>query len=146
MYIPPQALSCESKSCCEGNCSIDLVGKSKAVRILNLDRLKKVTKKTGRISDCAILWMEKDIFTIVELKGGQSKVTIDKAVEQIQAGANLIDSLTKDQHIADFFPVLMYQGPDPTKALGGKIVECRGIKRKVIPRKCGEKISTIPGL
>ena len=146
MYIPPQALSCQCESCCEGNCSINLGGRAKTIRVLNLDCLKTATKEKGRISDCAILWREKEIFTIVELKGGQNKVTIDKAVEQIQAGVNLIDSLTKDQHVADFFPVLMYRGPDPTKALHGKLVVCRGIKRKVIPRKCGAKLSSIPGL
>ena len=144
MYVPPQAIQCQCDSCCEGDCSISLIGKAKAIHIVDLDCLKRATKRQGRMSDCAIFWKAKNFFAVVELKGGQTKITIDKAVEQIQAGVDLVDGLTKDQHIADFFPILMYRGPDPTRALGGKLIECRGIKRKVIARKCGEKLSSIP--
>ena len=145
MYVPPQALNCRCDSCSEGDCSIDLTGMARNVDILNLDCLKNVTRRKGRISDCAILWRERGIFAIVELKGGRDLV-IDRLVEQIQEGVNSIDSLAQDQHLEDFYPILMYKGRDPTTALRGKLVEIRGIKRKVIPLECGARLSAIPGI
>ena len=71
---------------------------------------------------------------------------IDRLVEQIQEGVNSIDSLTQDQHLEDFYPVLMYKGKDPTAALRGKTVKIRGIRRTVIPLECGSRLSAIPGL
>ena len=81
----------------------------------------------------------------MELKGGQNTV-IDRVVEQIQAGVDIIDSLVTEQDVKDICPILMYKGKDPTTALQGKSVVWRGIKRSVIPRKCGESLGTIKGL
>ena len=145
MYVPPQALNCTCDSCSEGGCSIDLTGTSNYVHVLNLDCLKNVTRREGRTSDCAILWRERGVFAIVELKGGQNTV-IDRLVEQIQEGVNSMDSLAQDQHLEDFYPILMYNGRDPTTALRDKIVEIRGIRRRVIPLECGSRLSAIPGL
>ena len=119
------------------------MGATNYVHILNLDCLKKATKREGRISDCAILWKERGVFAVVELKGGQNAV-IDRLVEQIQKGVNSIDSLAQDQHLEDFYPVLMYEGKDPTAALRDKRVKIRGIQRRVIPLKCGSQLTAIP--
>ena len=116
MYVPPQALDCTCASCSEGNCSIDLAGTINYVHVLNLDCLKSVTHRKGRISDCAILWRERGIFAIVELKGGRQDAVIDRLVKQIQSGLDIIDSLAPDQHLEDFYPILMYRGEDPTTA------------------------------
>ena len=145
MYVPPQALNCESDSCSEAGCGVDLTGAARYVHVLNLDCLRQTTRRSGRIADCAILWKERGVFAIVELKGGQDTI-IDRLVEQIQEGVNSIDSLTEEQHLEDFYPILMYKGRDPTAALRGKIVEIQGIKRRVIPLECGSRLSAIPGL
>ena len=120
---------------------MDLTGLTKQVHVLEFNKVKRVLKRPGRISDCAVLWKDKDIFAVIELKGGHTDVTIDKAVEQIQEGLDTIDAITKDQHVADYFPLLLYRGKDPTSALRGKNVEFRGIPRKVIPRECGSRLS-----
>lgn len=145
MYVPPQALKCTCDSCSEGNCRIDLKGKAKDVHVVNLDCLKKATKAKGQIADCAILGKERGMFAIVELKGGQN-IVIDKLVEQIQAGVDIIDSLSQDQPLEDFYPILMYKGKDPITALRGKLIRVRGIQRKVITSKCGSRLSKVPGL
>ena len=145
MYVPPQALNCIRDSCSEGRCSIDLTGAAQYVHVLSLDCLRQATRRGGRIADCAILWKERGVFAVVELKGGQNTV-IDRLVEQIQEGVNSIDSLTQDQQLEDFYPILMYRGRDPTTALRGKRVEIRGIKRRVILLECGALLSAIPGL
>ena len=145
MDVPPQALNCRCDSCSEGGCSIDLTGTARNVHVLNLDCLKNVTRRVGRTADCAILWKERGVFAIVELKGGQNTV-IDRLVEQIQEGVNSIDSLTQDQRLEDFYPVLMYKGKDPTAALRDKRVKIRGIERRVIPLECGSRLTAIPSL
>ena len=144
MYVPPEARNAICDSCTEGDCSLDLAGLTESVAVVNLDRLNNITRNSGERADCAILWNEKQIFAIVELKGGQTDVTIDKVVRQLQGSVNKLDSLIFDQHVHDFYPILMYKGRDPTRSLGGKLIKFRGIPRRIIPRKCGEKLSSIP--
>ena len=146
MYVPPQVLGCVRGSCCEGNCHLDLTGRTRVVHVLNLNCVKNAVRRKGRIADCAILWKEREIFAVVELKGGATSVTIDIVVQQIQAGIRIVDQLSSDQHVADFYPVLMYRGRDPTRALRSRLVELRGQKRRIIPLKCGSRLSSIRGL
>lgn len=146
MYIPPQALGSVQDRCCEDNCQLDLTGRTKFVNVLNLDCVKRAVRKTGRIADCAILWKEREIFAIVELKGGQTSVTVDRVVQQIQGGIRILDQLSTDQKVTDFFPILMYRGRDPTKALRSRLVVFRGQRRRIIPMKCGARLSSIRGL
>ena len=146
MYVPPQALGCVRGLCCEGNCHIDLTGRATAVHVLNLDCVRKTVRGRGRIADCALLWKEKEIFAVVELKGGETSVTVDIVVQQIQAGIHMMDQLSSDQHVTDFYPILMYRGRNPTRALRRKLVEFRGQKRRIIPLKCGSLLRGIRGL
>ena len=117
VYVPPQALGCICDACCEGRCHIDLTGRTKVVHVLNLNCVKNAARRKGRISDCAILWKGREIFAVVELKGGDTAVKIDIAVQQIQAGVRAMGDLVWDQHVTDFYPILMYRGRDPTRAL-----------------------------
>ena len=141
MYVPPQALSSTRDSCEEGDCHLDLAGVANTVNVICLDSLKKVLKRPGRISDCAILWKNRDIFAIVELKGGQANVNADLVVKQIQQGLDTMDSLMSDQHIADFFPIILYRSKDPTTSLRGRQVRFRGIDRKIILGQCGNRLN-----
>ena len=114
--------------------------------MLNLNCVRNVIRTRGRIADCALLWKEREIFAIVELKGGETSVTVDIVVQQIQAGIGIMDRLSSDQHVSDFYPILMYRGRDPTRALWSRLVEFRGQRRRIIPMKCGSRISSIRGL
>ena len=140
MYVPPQALSSVCDSCAENNCCLDLTGERTNIRVVNLDDLNSALHGSGSISDCAILWHEREVFAIVELKGGQSSITADRVVEQIQGSLNMIDSLTEDQHVADYFPILLYRGKDPTTSLRGKLVQFRGQPRRIILGSCGVRL------
>ena len=71
-------------------------------------------------------------------------MTVKKIVHQIQGGLNMLNSITQDQRVHDFYPILMYRGKDPTRSLRGRTVSFRGIKRKIIPRECGAKLSSVP--
>ena len=136
-------MSCPCDTCCEGGCSIDLTGRSKIIHVLDLNCVQKKLRIGGEIADCAILWKEKNIFAIVELKGGLTKVSIDKVARQIQGGLNALNSVMFDQKVEDIFPIFMYAGRDPTSALKGKLVGIRGITRRIIPLKCGKRLSSI---
>lgn len=144
MFVPSQALRAVCASCCENNCHLELAGLSRSVNVLDLNRLKQTLRIKGRISDCAVLWNEKQIFAIVELKGGQAAITIDRVVAQIQGGLDALDGITWDQHVHDFYPILMYHGKDPTPALRGQLVVFRGTKRRIIPKECGSRLSSVP--
>lgn len=146
MYVPPQTLGCVCDLCSEGNCSIDLTGRTRIVQVLNLDCVRTATRSTGRIADCAILWNDREIFSVVELKGGQSALNVGLVVQQIQAGVSMIDRLAEDQHVADFYPILMYRGRDPTRALRSSRIAFRGQIRRIIPMECGSRLSSIRGL
>ena len=98
------------------------------------------------MADCAILWKQKQIFAIVELKGGQTKAKVKEVVGQIQGGLDAISHFAWDQDIHDFFPILMYRGPDPTFAFEGSGVEFHGQRRRIIIRACASHISSIKGL
>lgn len=146
MFIPPELLDCECDSCCEGSCSIDLTGRTQDIYVLDLNCVKIRAQIPGRISDCAILWKNRQIFAVIELKGGHTQTNVKQVVDQIQAGIDAIASLTWDQHLHDFYPILMYRGPDPSRALRGKLVKFRGQKRRIIPRSCGSRLRDIPGI
>ena len=146
MYVPPQALRCIRNSCSEGNCSIDLTGLAGIVHVLSLDCVRTAIRGAGRIADCAILWKEKELFAVVELKGGLSAVNANLVVRQIQAGVRVMGHLASDQHVADFYPILMYRGHYPYKALQGELIEFRGQKRRLIPMECGSRLSSVRGL
>ena len=109
---------------------------------MNRDCVKVAVRHAGKIADCAILWKNKDLFAVVELKGGH-RISASHVAQQIQGGVCLVDKLAGSQQIADFYPVLMYRGPDPTRALRGKLIEFRGLKRSIIPKRCGSRLSDI---
>ena len=114
--------------------------------MLNLDCVRTAIRSTGRIADCAILWKEKALLAVVELKGGLSAVNAVRVVQQIQAGVRVMSDLAGDQHVADFYPILMYRGHYPYKALQGMLIEFRGRKRRLIPLTCGSRLSSVSGL
>ena len=146
MFIPPEFVDCECDSCCEGNCSIDLTGRTNDVHILNLNCVRSRGKLSGPIADCVILYKQLGVFAIVELKGGQTKAIVKEVVGQIQGGLDAMTTFAWDQHIKDFFPILMYKGPDPTSAFASSRVKFRGQLRRIIFRPCGSPVSGIKGL
>lgn len=141
MYVPPQALSARCDSCAEGNCYLDITRAAKAVNIINLNNLNKVLRRKGKRSDCAILWKSRNIFAVVELKGGQAGIPTEKVVEQLQESLDTIDSIVKDQHVIDYFPILLYRSKDPTTAFRGKRVRFRGQEKRIILGICGSRLN-----
>jgi hypothetical protein len=140
MYVPPQAVPCICTSCSESSVTLQLTGIDKNVDVINLDCLKEKTNQAGNIADCAILLKQRDMFAIVELKGGQDR---DKVERQVYGGLNIIDQLTHDQHLQDFFPIFIYKGRDPTTAFRSMRFELRGISRRIIPRRSDSQLVDI---
>ena len=140
MYVPPMALQCVRAECAESGVSLGLAGMTSNVHTINLDCLKQVMRRPGAISDCAILLQNRGMFAVVELKGAQDR---SKVESQVEAGINMIDQMTQDQHLEEFFPIVIYTGRDPTAAFRGTQFEIRGIKRRIIPRFSGSRFLDI---
>ena len=78
----------------------------------------------------------------VELKGGQS-ADMSVAIEQIQGGLNLADSLLQPQVLDEWYPLLLYSGSVPRKekdVLQRKLVTYRGNKVRVDRIDCGASL------
>ena len=118
-------------------------GRSKITHVLDLTCLKQRLRRPGNISDCAILWKSRNIFSIVELKGGFSHVGASLVAKQIQAGVDLIAELIWDQHVIDFFPILLYRGRDPTTSLRRELIVFRGQRQRIIIRACGTVLGSV---
>lgn len=141
MFIPPQILDCMAESCEYGGCSANLTGLDAQIEVLNLDCVSAAIRHKGAICDCALLWTNKNIFAVIELKGGQNPV-IKKLVRQIQGDLNAIAGLVSDQQVEAFYPILLYHGKrDPTASLRGMNVKFRNTSKRPISLKCGERIA-----
>lgn len=147
MNVPAKLSACLSDLCCEGGCECPIAGITTPVRILNMNCVKNLTKKKGRVCDCGILWNTLPRIAVVELKGGVSGLNLSRLVSQLQGGLDLLDQQLADQPVEDFFPVLLYRGKrDPTAALTKRRVKFRTLARTVIARRCGTDLGKILGM
>ena len=147
MNVPTALLNCLSTSCCESECECPIGNLKSQVSILEMNCAKAVTNKKGRICDCGILWNNQPRFAVVELKGGVKDLDLNKLVNQIQGGLDLLDQYLTHQVVEDFFPILLYRGRrDPTAALNKKVVKFRTLTRNIIAKPCGTDLSTILGM
>lgn len=131
MYVPPMALECISSECSECGVSLGLSGMTTEAQVINLDCLKRAMRVPGNIADCGVLLRSRGMFAVVELKSAQDR---SKVEAQVEAGLKIVDQMTQDQHLEDFFPIFIYTGRDPTAAFKGMRFEIRGIRRRIIPR------------
>lgn len=141
MYVPPQAISCQCDHCCENQCSLDLAGIKSQVAVVELNGVRKITRASGNIADCAIIWKNEDVFAIVELKGGQ--IASPKAVDQIQGAVNVMMDLFKKQTVKQLYPILLYNGKDPTNTFANERIDFNHEKRRIILAECGTRLETI---
>ena len=140
MYVPPMAQQCLRTECAESGVSLGLIGMTSKTELINLDCLKRAMRRPGNIADCAVLLQNRDMFAVIELKGAQDR---SKVKSQVEAGLDIVDQMTQDQHLEDFFPIFVYTGRDPTTAFRGMRFEIRGITRRIIPRFTGNELLDI---
>ena len=144
MDVPDKVSRCKCDSCAEGGCELDLTGLASKTDVLDMNCLKQALRRRGRICDCGVIWRSENKLAAVELKGGQN-LAISKAVEQIQEGLNALDAMLESQSVGSFYPILLYQGHDPTASLANRRVYFRGTPRLVLAHPCGTKLNAIIG-
>ena len=140
MYVPPNALKCVRTACSESGVSLGLSGMAGEVQVINLDCLKQAMHRPGNIADCAILLKSRGMYAVVELKGAQDR---SKVEAQVEAGLSIVNEMTQDQHLEDFFPIFIYTGRDPTAAFRGMRFEIRGVLRRIIPHPSASELLDI---
>ena len=146
MNVPANLSNCLSDSCREGGCECRIASIRSQVKVLDMNCVRSVTSKKGRICDCGILWNTLHKFALVELKGGVSGLDLRKLVSQIQGGLDLLDQQLVGQAVEDFFPILLYRGRrDPTPALSMRQVRFRTLTRNVIAHPCGTDLGKVLG-
>ena len=142
MDIPANIRQCLCKDCSEGGCSLDLTGIADDVDVLWMDCLKRVLRFGGRICDCGVLWKAGGRIAAIELKGGQKSVSVERLVQQLQGGLNILKGILHGQRVSEVLPVLLYSGRrDPAPFLTKSRVRFRGQPRRIIVRPCGARLA-----
>ncbi len=146
--IRDQHKSCVTASCNENRCSFQLDGVSAGSRaIIHGSKYQKQNNFTQKLCD-RIVFCELHglILAAVELKGG-GRVRLSEAIEQIQNGLDVADSILGQHTVSRWLPLLIYSGHmtlAETKLLTNKSVKFRGNPKNVIRQNCGTKLSEIP--
>lgn len=147
MYVEGKYTNCECSDCEEEGCSLDLTGMVDQVQVLDMDCVKRASRRPGRICDCGILWRQDGLIAAVELKGGQAGLSTANLVEQIQEGLNALKEVVDGQHVSDFYPILLHRKVNLNirRALNQKRyrVQFRNQPRYVIAGPCGSKIADL---
>lgn len=144
----------QHQSCCitdtyeENNCGLNVTGLNRdaltAIHGTNYQaRNDREHTYRGRLCDRVIFGRaDENFLCAVEFKGGQS-ADVSVAIDQIQGGLNLADSLMSGREIMWWRAFLVYSGsmPKPERALlGRKKVGYKGRKRNVRRIDCGSRL------
>ena len=129
------------KQCrCKG-CQFNLGGvvPTDCVTVLDADKYGRLIGHEGKKCDCLVfVTKQRLIGAAVELKSGSFRVS--EVAEQLQSGADQIDTLSEGQNVGQFFPILLYgkvRHASELKSLRRQGVAFRGTRYSIIRQKCG---------
>ncbi len=147
MYVEGKYTNCGCSDCEEEGCSLDLAGLADQVLVLDMNCVRRVGGRSGRICDCGILWESEARIAAVELKGGQAGLSTAELVEQIQGGLDALYRVVDGQRVSDFYPILLYRkiNLNTRRALNQKRyrVRFRNQFRYIIAGTCGTKLTDL---
>ena len=142
------------RNCCitdsyeENNCGLNLGGLDRTALIAIHGTRYQAERDhrhfiRGRLCDRVIFGRaDEEFLCAVELKGGRS-ADVSIAIDQIQGGLNLADSLLAGTEIKWWRALLAYSGSIPRQesaVLGRKTVVYKGRKRNVRRINCGSRL------
>lgn len=143
----PTLAPCHAKACNEENCHLGLAGFPRRT-IISCKEYCKCFGQSGRICDFLLFCEPKSCLHVaaVELKSGTPE--IGRALDQLAAGASLVEHLLGDWQPNYFFPVLLHgKGVDPMEyrlfAERKNWIEFRNRRWWVILERCGVEFSAI---
>ena len=139
-FSPAEAQQCE-----KDHCRLALDGLRHPVFVLDCDRYCDLHEVRGKTCDFLVfVCSTTPAAAAVEIKSG-SNVDATKAVQQIQAGAQHIDSLAGTRAIS-FYPILLYSEIKHTnelKVLQNRKITFRGRRYRIVYKKCGTHLLEI---
>ena len=137
---------CRTTRCRDQRCELRLPGGGD-LNCLHGDSYTATHQHDKKLADCIIFWDDQSLRTIAiaELKGGSPDVR--HAVQQIQAGADLVISKIAGEELArcTFVPILVHQAISKIEldVLAKERVRFRGKSVPVSRAKCGAELTTI---
>lgn len=138
---------CTAPSCKEKNCALQLDNATpNSLAIIHGTKYQKAYGLVEKLCDRMVFCAQHGfILAVVELKGG-GNIKMSDAIQQIQEGLAVADSILDGRPVAQWLPVLLYGGsmkPYETKLLQSKSVKFREERKVIIKRDCGAKLSAI---
>jgi hypothetical protein len=132
---------CFVKSCAEGNCRLRLP--TEGLRSCISGTLYQANHDPqGRLCDCILFWSRpaSDIAVAVELKGG--RLPANRALDQLQGGADLVERLAEQARQVRFAAVLVLRTLHPMEArvLRRRRILFRGQATLAVLAHCGDKL------
>lgn len=140
----------EHRDCCltdsyeENHCRLNISGSiGSSLTTIHGSDYQASHNWPGRLCDRIIFGAFRGNFLCaVELKGGHS-ADMSVAIDQIQGGLNLADSLLQTQALEEWYPLLLYSGSMPRRerdVLQRKLVTYRGKRVRVDRMDCGSSL------
>lgn len=127
---------CRCKGC---QFNLDGVVPTDSVTVLDADKYGRLIGHEGKKCDCLVfVTKQRLIGAAVELKSGSFRVS--EVAEQLQSGADQIDTLSEVRSVGQFFPILLYgkvRHASELKSLRQQGVTFRGTRYSIIREKCG---------
>jgi hypothetical protein len=127
---------CRCKGC---QFNLDGVVPAYSVTVLDADKYGRLIGHEGKKCDCLVfVTKQRLIGAAVELKSGSFRVS--EVAEQLQSGADQIDTLCEVWNVGEFFPILLYgkvRHASELKSLRRQGVTFRGTRYSIIREKCG---------
>lgn len=139
--VPPECL-CRKQNCRKHGCGVSMKGAPTSRIVVDMDCDSIKNPSTGK--QCDYLFVGKESSTVwvapIELKSGG--VEADRAVAQLQRGADTADKWLPSGSSFRFVPVLAHAGvhPQELKALQKKTIKLRGQVRRAILIRCGNTL------
>ena len=129
-------------ACSRDGCTLDITGIH--LQIIDVDEYARLTEIEGQIPDFFVFPIEGPLTAVVvELKSG--RLDASKAVEQLQAGADLVQALIEGK-AANLLPVVLFgRGGQAAefKILWRRRIRFRGHQYAVVGKRCGSKLVDI---
>jgi hypothetical protein len=133
---------CFIETCSEGKCKVELPSDG-IFSCISGTQYQANHDPDKRLCDCIVFWSRaaKDIAIAVELKGGS--IPANKALDQLQGGADLVEQLTEQPRKIRFFAVLVLRRVHAmeTRILRRRRISFRGQAQLVSLARCGDKLA-----
>lgn len=133
---------CRCKGC---RLKLEDVVSSGGMTVLDADKYGGLTGHEGKQCDCLVfVTTQRLIAAAVELKSGGFRVS--EVAEQLQSGADQIDTLSEGLNVGQFFPILLHgkvKHASEVKSLRRKGVTFRGTRYSIIREKCGSYLRDV---